>query len=205
MPVQPLGTDKHITWHLSSRSVVSDCLPPHGLQHARLPCHSLSPGVCSDSCPSSHLGWWMMPSNLLVHCHPLLLLPSVFPIIMVFSNESALCIRWPKYWSFCFNISPSNEYSELISFRIDRFDLLAVWGTLKSLLQYHSSKQQFFGAQPSFWSNSHIHTWLLEKSKLWLDRLLMAKWCISCANLMCNSNPLSLRWAQIVPTSWWFG
>ena len=81
-----------------------------------------------------------MPSNHLILCHPLLILPSIFSIISVFSNESALCIRWPKYWSLSFNISPSNEYSGLISFRVDWFDLLAVQGTLKSLLQHHSSK-----------------------------------------------------------------
>ena len=78
----------------------------------------------------------VMPSNHLILCHPLLLLPSVFTSIRVFSNESALCIRWPKYWSFSFIIGPSNEYSGLISFRIDCFDLLAVQGTLKSLLQH---------------------------------------------------------------------
>ena len=81
-----------------------------------------------------------MPSNHLILCHPLLHLPSIFPSIMVFSNESALCIRWPKYWSFSFNISPSNEHLGLISFRMDWLDLLAVQGTLKSLLQHHSSK-----------------------------------------------------------------
>ena len=81
-----------------------------------------------------------MLSNHLILCHPLLLLPSVFPSIRVFSNESALCIRWPKYWSFSFNISPSNEHPGLISFRIDWLDLLAVQGTLKSILQHHSSK-----------------------------------------------------------------
>ena len=81
-----------------------------------------------------------MPSNHLFLCCPFLLLPSTFPTIRVFSSELALCIRWPKYWSFSFNISPSNEYSGLISFRIDWFDLLAVQGTLKSLLQHHSSK-----------------------------------------------------------------
>jgi len=81
-----------------------------------------------------------MPSNHLFLCCPLLLLPSIFPSIRVFSNESVLCIRWPKYWSFSFNISPSNEYSGLISFRMDWLDLLAVQGTLKSLLQHHSSK-----------------------------------------------------------------
>ena len=82
----------------------------------------------------------VMPSNHLSLCHPLLLLPSIFPSIRVFSSESVLRIRWPKYWSFSFSISPSNEYSGLISFRIDWLDLLAVQGTLKSLLQHHSSK-----------------------------------------------------------------
>ena len=87
-----------------------------------------------------HVHWVVMPSNHLVLCQLLILLPLIFPSIRVFSNESALCIRWPKYWSFSFCISPSNEYSRLISFRIDWFDLLAVQGTLKSLLQHHSLK-----------------------------------------------------------------
>ena len=97
----------------------------------------------------------VMPSNNLILCHPLLLLPSVFPSIRVFSSELALYIRWSKYWSFSFSISPSNEYSGLISFKTDRFDLLAVQGTLKSLLQHHSSKasilwhSDFFMAQLS--------------------------------------------------------
>ena len=82
----------------------------------------------------------VMPSNHLILCHPLLLLPSVFPSIRVFSNESALCVRWPKDWSFSFNISPSNAHPGLISFRMDWLDLFAVQGTLKSLLQHHSSK-----------------------------------------------------------------
>ena len=82
----------------------------------------------------------MMPSNHLILCHPLLLPPSIFASVRVFSSESALCIRWPKYWSFSFSISPSNEYSGLISFRIDWLDLLAVQGTLQSLVQHHSSK-----------------------------------------------------------------
>ena len=104
----------------------------------------------------------VMPSNHLILCHPLLLPPSIFPSIRVFSNESALHVRWPKYRSFSFSISPSNECSGLISFRIDTFDLLAVQGTLKNLLQHHSSKV-FFDTQLSLWSKSHIHTWLLEK------------------------------------------
>ena len=82
----------------------------------------------------------VMPSNHLILCHPLLFLPAIFPSIRVFSNESVLHIRWPKYWSFSFNISPSSEYSGLISFRMDWLDLLSVQGTLKSLLQHHSSK-----------------------------------------------------------------
>ena len=106
----------------------------------------------------------VMPSNHLILCHPLLPLASIFPSIRVFLNESAFCIRWPKYWSFSFNISPSTEYSGLSSFRMDWLDLHAVQGTLKSLLQHHSSKHQFFGSQLSSQSNSHIHTWLLEKS-----------------------------------------
>ena len=105
----------------------------------------------------------VMPSNCLILCHPLLLLPSVFPSIRVFSSESVLHIRWPKYWSFRFSISPSNEYLALISFMTDWFDLPAIQGTHKSLVQYHISKHQFFGAQLSLWSNSYIHTWLLEK------------------------------------------
>ena len=85
-----------------------------------------------------------MPSSHLILCRPLLLLPSIFPNIRVFSNDSALCIRWPKYWGFNFSISPSNEYSGLMSFRMDWLDLLAVQGTLKSLLQHHSSKRSIF-------------------------------------------------------------
>ena len=105
------------------------------------------------------LGDTIQPS----HPHPVLLLPSVFPSIRVFSNESVLRLRWPKYWRFSFSISPSNEYSRLISFRIDWFDLLAVQGTLKSLFQHTVQHHQFFSTQLSLYSNSHIHTWLLEK------------------------------------------
>ena len=92
----------------------------------------------------------VMPSNHLILCHPLLLLHSIFPNIRVFSNESTLCIRWPKYWSFSFNISPSNEHPGLISFRMDWLDLLAVQGTLKSLFQYHSSKASIFCSSAFF-------------------------------------------------------
>ena len=107
----------------------------------------------------------VMPSNHFILCHPLLLLPSIFSSIMVFSNESVLHIRWPKYWSFSFDISPSNEYLGLISFRMDWLDVLAVQGTLKSLLQHHSSKSSilcsaFFIVQLS----RSLHTWLLRKN-----------------------------------------
>ena len=108
---------------------MSDSLRPHGLQHSRLPSQSPTPGVYS-----------MMPSNHLILCHPLLHPPSIFPSIRVFSSESVLHIRWPKYWNFSFSIRPSNEHPGLISFRMDWLDLLAVQGTFKSLLQHHSSK-----------------------------------------------------------------
>ena len=119
-----------------SHSVVSNSLWPHELQHAKASLsitntQSLRKLISIES---------VMPSNHLILCRPLLLLPSIFPSIMVFSNESALHIRWPKYWSFSFSISPSNEYSGPISFRMDWLDLLAVQGTLKNLLQHHSSK-----------------------------------------------------------------
>ena len=119
-----------------SRSVVSDSSQPYGPQHARPPCPSPTPRVYSNSSPVESV----MPSNYLILCHPLLLLTSIFPSIKVFSNEPDLCCRWPKYWSFSFSISPSNEHSELISFRLGGLDLLAVKGTLKSFLQHHSSK-----------------------------------------------------------------
>ena len=136
-----------------SHSLVSDSLQPHGLQHFRLPCPSPSPRVCSGSKPSIRS---VMPSNHPILCCPLLLLPSIFPSIRVFSNELGLHIMCPQYWSFSFSISLSNEYSALISFRMDWFHLLAVQGTLKSLLQHHSSKASifrclaFFIVQPAY-------------------------------------------------------
>ena len=116
----------------------------------------------------------VMPSNHLILYRPLLLPPSIFPNIRVFSNESALRIRWLKYWSFSFSISPSNEYSGMISFRNDWSDLLAVQGTLKSFLQHHIQKHQLFGAQLSLWSNSHPYI-TTGKIIVLLDRLLSAK------------------------------
>ena len=119
-----------------SCSVVSDSLRSHESQHARPPCPSPTPGVHSDSCPSSQ---WCHPaiSSSVV---PFSSCPQIPPSLRVFSNESTLCMRWPKYWSFSFSIISSKEHPGLISFRMDWLDLLAVQGTLKSLLQHHSSK-----------------------------------------------------------------
>ena len=114
---------------------MSDSLQPHGLKHARLLCPSPTPGACSNSCP---LSWWCHPT--ISSCRPLLLLHSILLRIKIFTNESVLRIRWPKYWSFNFSISLSSDYSGSISLRIDWFNLLVVQGTLKSLLQHHSSK-----------------------------------------------------------------
>ena len=122
-----------------SRSVMSDSLQPHELQHARPPCPSPTPGVYSTH--AHRVGDAIQPSHTL--SSPLLL-PPIPPSIRVFSNESTVHMRWPQYWSFSFSISPSNEYPGLISFRMDWLDLLAVQGTLKSLLQYHSSKASIF-------------------------------------------------------------
>ena len=119
----------------------------------------------------------VMPSSHLILCHPLLLPPSILPQIRVFSNELTLLIRWPKYWNFSFSISPSNEYSGLISFRIDWFELLTVQGNFKSLLQHYSSVQKHqFCAQSSLWSNSHICDWLLEKHLFLLYWLCQSLW-----------------------------
>ena len=117
----------------------------------------------------------VMPSNHLFLWSPLLLLPSIFPSIMVFSNASALHIRWPKYWSFGFGISPSNEYSGFISFGIDRFDLLAVQGTLKSLLQHHSSKASILRCSAFFMVQLSQPYMTTRKTMLWLDGPLLAK------------------------------
>ena len=133
-----------------SHSVISYSLRPHGLQHSRTPCPSPAPGELTSTES-------VMPSNHLILCH--LLPPSIFPSIRVFSSESVLHIRWPKYCRFSFNISPSSEYSGLISFRMDWLDLLAVQGTLKSLLQHHSSSVLIFLYSPTlasihdYWKN----------------------------------------------------
>ena len=119
---------------------MSDSLRPHELQPARPPCLSPTPGTAQTNVPSNHL----------ILCCPPLLLPSVLPSIRIISNESAVCIRWPKYWSFSLGISPSNKHSGLISFRMDWLDLLAVQGTLKSLLQFHCSNASVLQRSASF-------------------------------------------------------
>ena len=136
-----------------SLSVVSNSLHPHRRQNARLSCPSPTPSLLKLM--SIEL---VTPFSHLTLCHPLFLPPSVFPSFRVFSSESVLGIMWPKYWSFSISISPSNEHPGLISFIMDWLDILAVQGTLKSLLQTTVQKHQFFGAQLSSQSNSHIHT-----------------------------------------------
>jgi len=123
---------------------VSDSLQPHGLLKL----------MSTES---------VMLSNHIILCHPLFLLPSIFPSIRVFLNESALCIRWPNYWSFNFSISPSSDYSGLISFRTDLFDLLTVKGLSRVFSSNTIQKHQFFSAKPSLWSNFHIHIQLYTK------------------------------------------
>ena len=147
-----------------SRSASYSFSSVQSLSHVRL----CNPVDCSKpGFPVHHQLWSLlkfmsieqvMPSSHLILCRPLLLLPSIFPSIRVFSKESVLHIRWPKYWSFSFSISPSNEYSELISFRIDWLDLLAVQGLSRVFSNTTVQKNQFFGAQLSLQSNSHIHT-----------------------------------------------
>ena len=123
----------------------------------------------------TRLHWVCDAIHHLILCHPLLLLPSIFPSIRVFSNESALPSRWPKYWSFSFNISPSNEYSGMISFRMNWLDLLAVPGTLKSLLQHHSSKVSILRHSAYFIVQISHPYMTTGKTTAWLDRPLLTK------------------------------
>ena len=137
-----------------SCSVVSNSLRPHESQHTRPPCPSPTPGVYTNSTSIKSV----MPSSHLILSHPLLLLPPIPPSIRVFTTESILCMRWPKYWSFIFSTSPSNEHPGLISFRMDWWDLLAVQGTLKSLFQHHSSKASILQCSAFFTVQlSHPH------------------------------------------------
>ena len=145
---------KHMLFLLFSHSVIS--MQPHGLQYSRPPYPSPSSGTYSNSCPLDR--WCPL-------CCPLLLLPSIYPSIRDFFNDSALHIRWPQYWSFSLSVSPSNEYSELISLGWTSWISLQSMGLSRVFFNTTVQKHQFFGAQLSLWSNSHIYT-RLEKSQL---------------------------------------
>ena len=150
---QAIGDPYFLSSVQFSRSVVSDlCDPKTAARQASLSITNPWSSLRLTSIES------VMPSSHLILCHPLHLLPPIPSSIRVFSKESTLHMRWPNYWSFSFSIIPSKEIPGLIYFRMDWLDILAVQGTLKSLLQHHSSEHQFFGAQPSSQSNSHIHT-----------------------------------------------
>ena len=148
---------------LFSRSVMSNNLQPHGLQHTRLPFPSPSPRACSNSGPLSR---WCLPT---ISSSFAPFSSCLQPSIRVFSNESALRFRWPKYWSFSFSISPSNEYSGFISFKIDWFDTLVVWGTLRSLLQHHSSKSSILWCS-AFFMVQLSHTYMTTGKSIALTR-----------------------------------
>ena len=150
---------------------MSDSLWHHGQQHVRLPIsQSLLKLMSIES---------VMPSNHLILCHPLLLQPSIFSSIRVFSNQSVLRIRWAKYWSFSFRISPSNEYSGLVSFRTDWFDLLAVQETLKSFFQYHSSKASILWCSP-FITVQLLHPYMTTGKTITLTRRTFVGKVMSC-------------------------
>ena len=165
-----------------SRLVVPDSLAPHGLQHARPPCPSPTPGVYSNSCPLSR---WCHPTTS-SSCHLLLLPPSIFPSIRVFSSESVLHIRWPKYWSS--SISPSNEYSGLISFRMDWFDLLSVQGTLKSLLQHHSWETSIL------WHSAFFKAQLSHPDMTTGKTIALTRWTFVVGKILLFTK----RWAKVV-------
>ena len=171
---------------------MSDSLWSHGLQHTRLPCTSPTPRAYSNSCPLSQWCYLTISSSA-----ALFFCLQSFPAIGVFSNESALCITWPKYWSFSFSISPSNEYSGLISFRMDWFDLLPVQGTLKNLHQHHSSKTSILQGSTFFMvklSHPYITT---GKTTAMTIRTFVSKWCL-CFLICClGLSELSLQRASI--------
>ena len=152
---------------------MSNSLWYHGLKHTRLPCPSPTPRAYSNACPSC---WWCHPA-ISSSVIPFSSCPQSLPA-SVFSNKSVLHIRWPKDWSFSFSISPSNEYSGLIFFRLDWLDLLGVQGTLKSLLQHHGSKASIFQCSPFFivqLSHPYMDVEKLWTEKLWRDGSLLAK------------------------------
>ena len=179
---------------------MSNSLWPHGLQHVRLPL-SVTNSQSLLKLMSIEL---VMPFKHLILCPPLLLLPSIFPSIRLFSNESALCIRWPKYWSFSFSLSPSNEYSGLISFRMDWLDLLAVQGTLKSLLQHHSLKASVLWCS-AFFIVQLSHPYMTTRKTVTLTRrtfvskvmsLLFNKLCRLVIVFLPRSKHLLISWLQ---------
>ena len=155
---------------------MSNSLRLHGLQHARLPCPSPTPKASSEN--SCLLSQWC--HTTISFCRPPIVLPSIFPSIRVFSNESVLHIRWPKYWSFSFRISPSNEYSRLIFFRIDWLDLLAVQGILKSLLQHHSSKALIL------WHSAFFIIQLSHPYMTTGKTIALTRWIFVCKSLLFN-------------------
>ena len=159
-------TDRLLSHQFSSVQLLSHVRLswPHGLQHTRPPCPSNSQSLLKLMSIES-----VMPSNHLTLWHALLLLPSIFPSIRVFSNESVLCMRWPKCWSFSFSISPSNEHPGLISLRMDWLDLLAVQGTLKSLLQHHSSKASIL-RRSAFFTVQLLHPYMTTGKTIALTR-----------------------------------
>ena len=179
---------------LCSHPVVSDSLRPHGLQHSRPPCLSSSPRACP--CSRSY-------SCLILWC-PLFLLPSIFPSIRDFSNELSVHIRWPKYWRFSFSMSPSSEYSGLISLKIDWFDLLALQGTFRSLLQHHSLKASILQCSAYFTvqlSQPYITTGktialTIRTSVSWVMSLLFNMLYMFVISFLPRSNHLLISWLQ---------
>ena len=178
-----------------SRSVMSNSLRPHESQHVRPPCPSTTPGVHSNSGPSSQ---WCHPSSHLILCLPVLLLPPIPPSIRVFSNESTLHMRWPKYWSFSFSIIPSKEISGCISFRMDWLDLLAVQGTLKSLLQHHSSKASIL-RHSAFFTVQLSHSYMTTGKTIALTRQTFVGKVMSLLfniTFLPKNKRLSISWLQ---------
>ena len=171
---------------------MSHSLQPHGLQHARLPCPSPTLSLLKLISVESE-----MPSSHLILCHPLFLLPSIFPSIRVFSNESVLHIRWPNNWSFSFSISPSKVYPGLSSFRMDWLDLLAVQGTLKSLLQHHSSKTSIL-RRSAFFTVQLSHPYNTTGKTIALTRTLVSKVMSLLLNMLSRLAMITLKFENWV-------
>ena len=168
---------------------------PHELQHAKLPSPSLSLGICSNSCPLSQWCYY----HLILY-RPLLL-PSSFPRMRIFSNELALCIRWPKYWRFGFSISYSNNMQGWFPLELTGLISLLSKGLSRVFSNTAVQKHQFFGTQPSLWFSSCICTWRLEKPQLWLYRPFLANWCL-CLLICCHIIAFLPRSKHILFISW---